>query len=346
MPAQRLLSKGVRHAFMLHDAHLDHSGWTPKALALLTDLAARLPFDEATTVANNFGLHISSSELERLVAPVANAVRDETFNLLSGHAKRDAPLPDRSPVDRSQPGRTWVLELDGVLVLERPSEGSCSGIEIKNVALYPQSSPSRRLVVADVRTAEELYAVVLGLLRMAGVTSDDTLVGIGDGAAWIERIVDHYCDVSVTDCFHAAEYLEKVMVALGWEDSRRAMTRAAWCRGEIDAGAWLATFTPAPEIWLGWDEEAITALRYLEARTKRMRYPHFRERGFVIGSGVIEGLNKSVVGARMKRSGMQWSRRGAGRMAALRAWITTKNPLVAFEDVRQRAYPPPSLLAA
>lgn len=341
VPAQRLISKDGQHAFMLLDPNLDHSGWTPAPLALLTDLAARLPFEEAALVATNFGLRVSSSDLERLTAPAANAVRDETFERLHEHAQHDPPPPG-SP----EQGRVWMLELDGVVVLERATEGSCSGIEIKNVTLYPIKSPNRRLVVADVRTAEELYAVVLGLLRLAGVTSNDTLVGLGDGAVWIERIIDTYCDVAITDCFHAASYLEEVMLALGWEDAQRAATRAAWCRGEIDARAWLMEFVPSPEVWLTWSEEAVTALRYLEERVQRMRYPHFRGRGFAIGSGVIEGLNKSVIGSRMKRSGMQWSRSGAARMAALRAWVTTRRPLVAFGDVRQRAYPPPSLLAA
>ena len=47
-----------------------------------------------------------------------------------------------------------------------------------------------------------------------------------------------------------------------------------------------------------------------------MDYPSFRARGFPIGSGQVEGMNKSVIGNRLKRSGMQWSREGAARMAS------------------------------
>jgi hypothetical protein len=319
---------------MLSHPNLDHSGWTPKTLALLTDLAARLPFEEAALVATNFGLTVSSSELERLTAPMAEACRDVTLDALA-HA---AP----QPAYHDAPARVMVLEVDGVNVLGQPHDGTCAGIEIKTVTLYPHASPSERLVIADVRRPDELKAAIEGLIAVAGVTPKDTLVGVGDGAAWVEDVLDNFCDVSITDCFHAAAYLEVVMVALGWDDAARRGTRRGFCRGNIDVTVFLRAHLPAPEQWLGWDEDALVALRYLEDRKERMRYSHFKRQGFPIGSGVIEGLNKSVIGSRMKRSGMQWSRPGAARMAALRAWVTSKRKLISFDVIRQAAYPPPS----
>lgn len=61
-----------------------------------------------------------------------------------------------------------------------------------------------------------------------------------------------------------------------------------------------------------WSEEASTALQYLEGRADRMRYPTYKARGWPIGSG------QHVIGARIKRSGMPWSRPGASQMATLR----------------------------
>jgi hypothetical protein len=42
-----------------------------------------------------------------------------------------------------------------------------------------------------------------------------------------------------------------------------------------------------------------------------MRYPRFRAQGLFIGSGVVEAGCKTVVGARLKQSGMLWTVRGA-----------------------------------
>jgi hypothetical protein len=49
-----------------------------------------------------------------------------------------------------------------------------------------------------------------------------------------------------------------------------------------------------------------------------MRYPKFRAQGLFVGSGVIEAGCKTVIGARLKRSGMFWTVRGANAIIALR----------------------------
>lgn len=326
---------------MLSNGYLDHSGFTPHTLHLLVDLAGRLPFEEAAEVAANFGLEISSSELERLCAPIADACRDETHSKLLAITSEQT---EAEPFRASPPaGRIIVLEIDGVMVLSKPELGECRGVEIKNVTLYCHASPSERWVMTDVRSPGELKAAIEGLILLAGVTPRDTLVGVGDGAAWVEDILDSFCCVSVTDCFHAAAYLDTVMLVLGWEEPTRSVMRRRLWRGKFDMTEFLALHLPTPEVWITWDEEALVALRYLEQRCHRMAYGSFKARGFPIGSGVIEGLNKSVVGTRMKRSGMQWSRAGAARMAAWRAFVTSKQKLVAFDAIRHRAFPPPSI---
>jgi hypothetical protein len=98
---------------------------------------------------------------------------------------------------------------------------------------------------------------------------------------------------------------------------------------------------PDPSSWLVWDESSQTALRYLEERQQSMNYPSYKARGLPIGSGQVEGMNKSVIGYRMKQSGMHWSRSGAGRMAALRAWRCSKTPLVSHDTLRFAAFPSP-----
>ena len=52
-----------------------------------------------------------------------------------------------------------------------------------------------------------------------------------------------------------------------------------------------------------------------------MRYAQFRREGLFVGSGVIEAGCKTVVGRRLKCSGMFWSVRGANAIVALRCCI-------------------------
>ena len=57
---------------------------------------------------------------------------------------------------------------------------------------------------------------------------------------------------------------------------------------------------------------------YFERNAERMRYPEFRRQGLFVGSGVVEAGCKKVIGARLKRSGMFWTVRGANAIIALR----------------------------
>ena len=49
-----------------------------------------------------------------------------------------------------------------------------------------------------------------------------------------------------------------------------------------------------------------------------MRYPKFRSQHLFVGSGVIEAGCKTVIGSRLKQSGMFWTVRGANAILALR----------------------------
>ena len=49
-----------------------------------------------------------------------------------------------------------------------------------------------------------------------------------------------------------------------------------------------------------------------------MKYEYFRSLGLCVGSGVVEAGCRSVIGQRLKRSGMFWSVDGANAIIALR----------------------------
>ena len=65
-------------------------------------------------------------------------------------------------------------------------------------------------------------------------------------------------------------------------------------------------------------EKIRTEADYFERNAERMRYPKFRRQHLFVGSGVIEAGCKTVIGSRLKRSGMFWTVRGANAIIALR----------------------------
>jgi len=155
-------------------------------------------------------------------------------------------------------GRVMVLEVDGVRVAGQPhpSTHRCEGIEVKTALVYPQQAPGARTRMAGVMKPEQLLPQLSGLLRAAGVQRQDEVVGVSDGAVWIEQLYQTLGIPQVIDVFHASQYLEQVMLELGWS------------------------------------EEARSAIQYLEQRADRMDYPAYKARGWPIGSGQVEGMNK------------------------------------------------------
>ena len=231
-----------------------------------------------------------------------------------------------------------VLQLDGVYVLGQAQDGNCPGLEIKSAVLYPQNSPQNRWMLADRCSAEDFLGLVAGLLEKAAVQPHDVLIGLGDGALWIENIFNHLGAKRITDVFHACEYLETIMLALDWDEATRLEHRKRLCNGHVNVRNWLADFLPSPVIWLDWDDTAQGALQYLETRLASMAYADFAKRGWPIGSGQVEAMNKAVIGKRLKQSGMHWSELGAAGMASLRAQICARNSLVDLDSLRFDAF--------
>ena len=57
---------------------------------------------------------------------------------------------------------------------------------------------------------------------------------------------------------------------------------------------------------------------YFKTNAHRMRYAYFRAHGLFVGSGVVEAGCKSIVGQRLKLSGMRWNIPGATGILTLR----------------------------
>jgi hypothetical protein len=347
---------------MFVDASLDQSGWSPWALAQLLHLVIHYSFEEASDLAASFGLAISSSELERLSKPYLYTCQHTLHSTLTQEkpvssqphpASLDSAPIDSAPIDSArldsarlaqQPersGRMMVLQTDGVFVLKRPENGHCEGMEMKSAVLYPQNAPQDRVMLAEGCSASEFLPMLSGLTQRF-CSNRDVIVGIGDGAVWVEEALDLLADIRITDVFHSCQYLETLMQALAWDEAQRSEQRRLWCRGEISAQHWLSLHLPLPKQRQDWSEEALTALSYFTTRLEHMDYPAFKAKGYPIGSGQVEAMNKNVIGNRLKRSGMHWSKQGAAAMAASRALAFSKFKLASFNQLRFLAYPLPA----
>jgi hypothetical protein len=312
---------------------MDGSGLSPEVLKRSLDLSTRLPYREAVKALEIQGIEIGLSECERLSQRYGKVVVESLGRWVEeslGRVDEVYELP-----------KTYVVELDGVMVIEKdkPQKGQSEGREVKQVVVYELGGAKEKHHIAQACNSQEFELWIEALLTQVGVQKHDYLIGIGDGARWLdESFVNIEVKQRILDVYHASEYLEKVMLALGFNAQLREAHRASWYRGDINARVWFKRHLPDVTLALTWSQEARDALAYLQRRFDQMDYWLFKQRGYPIGSGVVEGANKSVIGARMKRSGMHWSKDGINRMAALRSLQTTSIPWIDFHSSRLLAF--------
>jgi hypothetical protein len=141
-------------------------------------------------------------------------------------------------------------------------------------------------------------------------------VVIGDGAEWIWNLVaEHFPGaMEIVDLYHARQHL--------W-----AVARQLYPQEEVQQKAWMKVHQKRL-LDRGKIEKLVSVLRsiagsnpamaekirteadYFERNAARMRYPRFRRQHLFVGSGVIEAGCKTVIGSRLKQSGMFWTIRG------------------------------------
>jgi len=111
--------------------------------------------------------------------------------------------------------------------------------------------------------------------------------------------------------------------------------RSRWVKRLLQNGVKrLIAETRAEALSLERTESVDKALHYFEENLDRMQYRTFRQKGYFIGSGVVEAGCKTIIGHRCKQSGMFWSRRGAENILALRC-ITSSHRLDLFWTARR-----------
>jgi hypothetical protein len=148
-------------------------------------------------------------------------------------------------------------------------------------------------------------------------------VVIGDGAEWIWNNADQYFPgaVQIVDLFHARQHLWEMARLLNPGDIPRQKRWILRHQPKLDSGQidklvrFLRSIDASTPVVA--DTIRIEAT-YFENNAERMRYPEFRRQHLFVGSGVIEAGCKTVIGSRLKQSGMFWTVTGANAIIALR----------------------------
>ena len=189
---------------------------------------------------------------------------------------------------------------------------------------YPIRDPDSTTYTGAIETAEEFGKRIYVEAWKRGWSRAEQKVVMGDGAEWIWNLADQHFPgaVQILDLYHARQHLWDLVRKLypndevGQKTWMKIHQKRLLDKGKIEklVAAIRSLQSANPDV----AEKLRTETDYFDRNAERMRYPKFRRLHLFVGSGVIEAGCKTVIGARLKQSGMFWTVRGANAIIALR----------------------------
>lgn len=323
------LSAGVRRmqAVVGQEGPFDHGRQQMKLLADL-EVTTKAVERTAEAIGENIAAH-EQEEIQRAVQLDLPIVVGTPVPIL--YVQMDGtgvPVVKKETVGRQgkaegQPSHTREVKLGCVFTQTAWDEDG-----------YPIRDPDSTTYTGAIETAEEFGKRIYVEAWKRGWSRAEKKVVMGDGAEWIWNLAEQHFPgaVQIVDLYHARQHL--------WELARRLhpndeANQKAWMkvhqRRLLDKGK-IEKLVVALRSLGSTNPEVIEKLRteadYFQRNAERMRYPKFRRQHLFVGSGVIEAGCKTVIGSRLKQSGMFWTVRGANAIIALRCCHLNRR----FED--------------
>jgi hypothetical protein len=275
------------------------------------------------------GLDIDARQIQRMIAQMAP--RMTRWRTAQG------------PVFNPAAGDIFCISTDGTGAPMRRKElrgrkgkrgGKAHTREVKVGTVFthhPPDSPDERperdygstTYIADMICASEFGTLLRAEALRRGIAKAKTAVFLGDGAVWIWKLarINFPKAICILDYYHACEHLTLLASALYGEGSARAKKRYRQWRKALLKDK-IAPLIAQAKADLPTRAEprkrAKKQIAYFERNRSRMMYQSFRQAGYFIGSGVVEAGCKTVVGQRLKHSGMLWSRKGGRHLLTVR----------------------------
>jgi hypothetical protein len=312
-------SPGVRRmqAMVGQEAPFDHGRGQMKVLANL-DVTAKSVERTAETIGADIAA-CEQREIRRAVQLDLPVIVGKPIPILyvqmdgTGVPVVKKETEGRKGKNNGQPAHTREAKLGCIFTQTRwDSEG------------YPIRDPDSTTYTGAIETAEEFGKRIYLEAWNRGWSRAEKKVVMGDGAEWIWNLAGQHFPgaVQIVDLFHARQHLWELAHRLHPNDS---VNQKIWMKvhqeqlldeGKIEQLVLSLRSIQSASVEL--QEKLRTEADYFERNAERMRYPKFRSQHLFVGSGVIEAGCKTVIGSRLKKSGMFWTVRGANSIIALR----------------------------
>lgn len=266
-----------------------------------------------------FGQKVSDNTIERVVHRVGSTANQQEQTRLQEYFKHG-----HIPGSQFNPERLYIA-VDGTTV--RETDG---WHEVKACSIYWENQQLKRAkrYVSGFSNSETFGWQVWSAACHCGFRGAKEVIYLGDGSPWIRTEYHRHFGRAtfIIDWYHASEHLwdcgkklfgEGAKATEQWVEKRLDLLWNGWIKKLLD------DLNQQRKRYRSAKREAMDSLiRYISTNEEQMRYDVFRKKGYDIGSGAVEGACKSVVGKRLKQSGMIWTRLGSSSVLALRTtWL-------------------------
>ena len=289
-------------------------------------LAAWIPFERLSKELEVlFDLDLSKNTCERIAEAVGHQVASEN------RSREAVVLSGNAIAPRVSPNRLYIgIDGTGVPMRGGGTRESKTGVIYETRERKGKAEVINQEYLATLERVDSFGDQVYARAFRRGVENARDVACLGDGASWIWRSFAHHYPkgVQILDYYHASEHLGTVANAWYGEDKEAA---GQWVRArQADLlSDCVESVIRSMRSWKPADDESKEVrrlnLKYFTDNKDRMRYASLAANGYHIGSGLVESACKTVVGMRLKGSGMRWSQEGAEAMLSLRASLLT-NP--------------------
>jgi len=284
------------------------------------------------------GIRVSAKEVERISQMVG--YQTEAFQAAEGQASLSGKIVLMKPVPRLY----VCMDGTGVPVVKketvgRQGKGKDSQAKTREVKLgcvftqtgfdqkgRPVRDEESTSYTGAIEVAETFGQRIYQEAKRRGMDRAGEVCVLGDGASWIWNLADEhfYGATQIVDLYHAREHYWNVAKACFGQNSDKLHQWTEERRRELDEGRVEEVMDAIHKCPCLPGNDKVVAEReigYFRKNKERMQYADFRKRGLFVGSGVLEAGCRTVIGQRLKQSGMHWTVRGANSIIALRCCI-------------------------
>jgi len=185
-------------------------------------------------------------------------------------------------------------------------------------------APCARVLFGGIEAAEHFGPRIRRWAGRLGIRDPSAVTVLADGAEWIwnQAAAQLPGAAGLLDIYHAGERLAACGQALYGEGTAEARAWLGEARAALPAGGWPAlverTGAARRPVRSPAKRRALDGLEgYFYRQREHLGYAGRLAAGQSIGSGLVEGACKQVIGRRMKQTGARWRIRRANRMATL-----------------------------